>query len=57
MQQGAAMKAKDFGLLCKRARDLTRSLGWRRAAGYLRNRDIPFEQAYMILFNRKPKLV
>lgn len=51
------MKAKDFGLLCKRARDLTRSLGWRRAAGYLRNRDIPFEQAYMILFNRKPKLV
>lgn len=50
------MSAKLFGLMCKRARDLTKNLGYRTAAGFLRNKDIPFEQAYQILFNRQPRL-
>lgn len=44
-------------ILKKRARFMSRTLGMRCAAGFLRNRDIPFEDAYEILLGRKPRLV
>jgi hypothetical protein len=43
-----------WGLMMHRARCLTRNLGFRVAAGYLRNRDVPFHTAYLALFNRLP---
>jgi len=46
--------AKAWGQMMKKARDLTRNLGYRSAAGYLRNRDVPFETAYLAIFNRLP---
>lgn len=38
-----------------RAQALTRSLGMRCAAGYLRNRNITFEAAHMALLGRVPR--
>jgi hypothetical protein len=48
------LPASLYGLMLKKARELTRSLGYRCAAGYLRNRNVSFEVAYEALFNRAP---
>lgn len=48
------MSAKQYGQMVRKARTLTTQLGHRCAAGFLRNRGVSFEQAYEILFNRKP---
>jgi hypothetical protein len=49
--------AATVGAFIKRARDLTLSLGHRCAAGYLRNRGFDFEHAYLVLFNRPPRVI
>lgn len=38
-----------------RATFLARTLGFRCAAGFLRNREVAFEDAYLILFGKKPR--
>lgn len=48
------MSAFSWGKLCAKARQLTNTLGYRAAAGYLRNREVPFEVAYQVIFNRMP---
>jgi hypothetical protein len=53
----SAYTANVWGQMMKKARSLTRSLGFRCAAGYLRNRDVPFETAYEAIFGRPPRLV
>ena len=55
MMQARANTARAFGQLARKARNLVNSLGYRVAAGYLRNREIPFEEAYMIIFNKEPR--
>lgn len=49
------MTTKQFGLMIHRARCLTRNLGMRVAAGFLRNREVTFEDAHMILLGRAPR--
>lgn len=39
-----------------KARQLTTQLGFRVAAGYLRNRGVHFDAAYRILFGRAPRI-
>lgn len=39
-----------------RAANIAKTLGYRAAAGYLRNREVPFEQAYEALFGRQPRV-
>lgn len=51
------MSAKQYGQMTRKARNLAKQLGFRCAAGFLRNREVPFEQAYQILFNRAPRMV
>lgn len=46
-----------FGRMLRRARNLTRTLGARCAAGYLRNKGLPFEVTYIALFNREPRII
>ena len=41
--------------MCHRARNLTRNLGMRVAAGFLRNRQVSFDDAHMILLGRPPR--
>jgi len=42
--------------IVRRAKQLQRTLGIRCAAGFLRNREVPFEQAYLVIFGRLPRL-
>jgi hypothetical protein len=39
-----------------RAIAITKTLGYRVAAGYLRNQGVKFELAYELLFNRAPRM-
>lgn len=50
------MSSKQFGQMVGKARALTRQLGYRCAAGFLRNRGVSFDEAYLILFNRAPRV-
>lgn len=50
------MTARTWGSMVNRARVLSRSLGYRCAAGYLRNREVPFETAYQVIFGREPRV-
>lgn len=50
------LTARAYGLWCKKARDLVRSLGYKSAAGYLRNRDVDFATAYQVIFGRAPRV-
>lgn len=49
------MTTMQFGLMIHRARCLTRNLGMRAAAGFLRNRDVSFEDAHLALLGRRPR--
>lgn len=40
--------------LISRARFIAGTIGYRSAAGFLRNRDVDFDSAYRMLFNRQP---
>jgi hypothetical protein len=44
-----------FGRVVMRARAIQRSLGNRVAAGYLRNQEVPFADAYELLIGRAPR--
>jgi len=45
----------DLDKLTNRARSIARTLGFRRAAGYLRNRDVAFADAHWVLFGCAPR--
>jgi hypothetical protein len=49
------MTPKQFGLMIYRARCLTKNLGMRVAAGFLRNREVSFEDAHLALLGRAPR--
>lgn len=45
----------DISKLANRARAIARTLGFRSAAGFLRNREIKFEDAHWLLFGYAPR--
>lgn len=53
METTAALTWRKIG---EQARKLTRNLGWRVAAGYLRNRGVPFDVACWVLFGQAPRM-
>lgn len=42
--------------IVRKAKQLQRTLGVRSAAGYLRNREVSFDEAYLVLFGRMPRV-
>lgn len=49
------IRLSDLFKFTLRAVSIRDTLGMRPAAGYLRNRGVPFEQAHLILLGRKPR--
>jgi hypothetical protein len=43
--------------LVRRAKQIQRTLGVRYAAGFLRNRQVPFEEAHLLLLGRFPRVM
>lgn len=43
--------------IVRKAKQMQRTLGVRSAAGYLRNREVSFDQAHLVLLGRLPRRV
>lgn len=44
-----------FSVIVKRAESIRKSLGYRAAAGYLRNRQVGFAEAHRMLLGTQPR--
>jgi hypothetical protein len=49
------MSISEFFKISRRAYQIHRSLGMRCAAGFMRNRGVPFEEAHIALLGRTPR--
>lgn len=49
------MSARQWGQMVQKARNIARTLGVRRGAGYLRNREVSFAVAHTVLLGRAPR--